>query len=270
MDDQQFTATVWEYYHSHGRDLPWRRPESDGTFEPYKILVSEVMLQQTQAARVIPKYQQFLALFPTIEDLAAAPLADVLRAWSGLGYNRRAKFLWQSADTVVTNHRGSLPNSQATLATLPGIGLNTAGAILAYAYNKPVAFIETNIRTVYIHHFFADQADITDTQILAHVARTLPTNSQDTRTWYWALMDYGAFLKATVGNRSQSSRNYSKQSAFAGSRRQIRGQVLRQLVGGPQTLAQLHKAIADARLESVLSELCSEQLIHHHKGVYTL
>lgn len=149
--------TVWKYYHQHGRhDLPWRLPEPDGSFDPYKILVSEIMLQQTQVPRVLPKFTEFLTKFPTGQELAEASLGEVLAAWSGLGYNRRAKFLWQAAQKVVRDFGGELPHTFEALESLPGIGKNTAGAVAAYAYNQPAIFLETNIRTIFIHHFFRD------------------------------------------------------------------------------------------------------------------
>ena len=164
---KDFQQTVWEYYDQSGRhSLSWRLPEPDGRFNPYKIMVSEVMLQQTQVSRVIVKYQQFLELFPTVTDLARAELGQVLTAWQGLGYNRRAKFLWQAAQMVEAEFAGVFPQDQKELTRLPGIGINTAGAIMAYAYDQPVSFIETNIRTVFIHHFFHDQQAVPDQLIM--------------------------------------------------------------------------------------------------------
>jgi A/G-specific adenine glycosylase len=266
--EEQFKETVWAYYQMHGRhELLWRQPESDGLFDPYKILVSEVMLQQTQVSRVIPKFESFMQQFPSWKVLAESPLAAVLQAWSGLGYNRRAKFLWQAAHVVMEQHNGALPGTSAELVTLPGIGPNTAGAILAYAHNKPVVFIETNIRTVFIHHFFGDQQGIADRDILELVARTLP---DDARQWYWALMDYGSHLKQTIGNVNIQSKHYTKQSTFEGSRRKIRGQVLRLLTNARLTKQQLHQEIIDERLETVLADLLSEGLIAQTTGQYHL
>ena len=262
-----FQAAVWGCYRQHGRDLPWRRPEPDGSFDPYKILLSEIMLQQTQVSRVIPKFQAFLARFPSFAALASAPLSEVLVAWSGLGYNRRAKFLWQAAQQIMQSHGGRLPTTSAELTRLPGIGANTAGAVLAYAFNKPVVFIETNIRTVFIHHFFADKQGISDREILDLVARTLP---DDARTWYWALMDYGSHLKQTVGNLNKLSKHYVKQSAFQGSRRQIRGQVLRLLGEKPRSPGSLQQAISDERLPDVLKALLDEGLIEKTASTYRL
>ena len=148
--EREFVARVWEYYKAHGRhDLPWRK-----TTDPYKILVSELMLQQTQVDRVLLKYKAFLKLFPTARRLAAAPLGDVLRAWQGLGYNRRAKFLHQAAQYVTNELKGRWPKDEAGLLALPGVGPYTARAVLAFAYNEPVVLIETNVRQVFLHHLF--------------------------------------------------------------------------------------------------------------------
>jgi A/G-specific adenine glycosylase len=265
---EAFQQTVLDYYRNHGRhDLPWRLPEADGHFDPYKILVSEMMLQQTQVGRVIPKFAQFLAQFPDLNTLAAAPLADVLKTWSGLGYNRRAKFLWQAAMQVTGAFGGELPRTSPELVQLAGIGPNTAGAVLAYAYNTPSLFIETNIRTVFIHHFFAEQEGIDDRQILDLVARALP---DDGRTWYWALMDYGTYLKQTQGNLNKSSKHYTVQSRFTGSKRQIRGQVLRLLGRGQSTVSELAASIPDERLLAVLEDLAAEGLVEMTNNRYKL
>lgn len=266
---QAFQDTVWRYYDVHGRhELPWRRSQSDGSFDPYKIVVSELMLQQTQVSRVIPKFEAFFEQFPTFAALAAAPLSDVLIAWSGLGYNRRAKFLWQLARTVVDESAGKLPSDRSDLIRLPGIGPNTAGAIRAYAFNQPEVFIETNIRTVFFHHFFTDQTNIPDKQLFPLIEQAVPADNA--REWYWALMDYGTFLKQTVGNVSRASASYIKQSTFQGSRRQIRGQILKLLAAGSMTIVELRDLIRDERLESVLQDLRSEQFIERSDDRYRL
>lgn len=264
---RQFRTAVRKFYTASGRkDLPWRQAEPNGSFDPYKILVSELMLQQTQVPRVIPKYRAFLDQFPTPVTLAAAPLGAVLRAWQGLGYNRRAKYLWQTARQLV--ERGSFPAVSEELVKLPGIGVNTAGAILAYAFNQPAVFVETNVRTVYIHHFFNGHSDIHDTEILALVRQTL--DRENPREFYWALMDYGSHLKSTVGNLNRASKHYARQPRFRGSRRQLRGQVLRELAGGYRTRGELRTAIADERLPGVLDELSAEGLILQGDTGYSL
>jgi A/G-specific adenine glycosylase len=263
-----FQDTVLSYYRAHGRhELPWRLPEPDGSFDPYKIMVSEIMLQQTQVPRVLPKFLAFTTRFPAAQSLAEAPLGDVLKEWAGLGYNRRAKFLWEAAQQICQEHQGQLPRTLAELTALRGIGRNTAGAILAYAYNLPGVFIETNVRTVFIHHFFADQQGVDDREILDLVAGSLP---DDARTWYWALMDYGTHLKQTVGNLNKSSKHYAVQSRFEGSRRQVRGQVLRALGRRPASTDELAAVIHDERLAAVLADLAAEGLVEAAAGRYKL
>lgn len=266
---ESFVETVLEYYRLHGRhDLPWRQPEHDGSFDPYKIMVSEIMLQQTQVPRVIPKYHVFLQRFPTVYALAAAPLGDVLLAWQGLGYNRRAKYLWRAAQIIERDFLGEIPNGQSLLERLPGIGTNTAGAIRAYAFNEPAVFIETNIRTTFIHHFFDDQDSVPDAAIRDLVIETLDMYSP--RVWYWGLMDYGTYLKQMVGNVSRASKTYAKQSKFVGSRRQIRGKVLKLLALQAYDEIALLEALDDPRAHDVLIELVREGLVQKRGGSYAL
>ncbi len=272
---KRFQDEVWKYYDAHGRDgLPWRQPDDAGMFDPYKIMVSELMLQQTQVSRVIPKYLAFLEQFPDVATLAAAPLGEVLTAWQGLGYNRRAKFLWQAAQMVDAEMGGVFPAEQKALTALPGVGMNTAGAIMAYAYDKPVTFVETNVRTVFIHHFYdgAEALTVSDKEVLELVQRSLPgaaTGGQTTggaREWYWALMDYGTHIKQQYGNKSRASKTYAKQSPFEGSRRKVRGAVIRLLSQRPSTYGQLAEHEPDARLESVLSDLVREGMVVSESG----
>jgi len=262
----EFSETLWSFYAQHARDLPWREPDPDSHFDPYSIMVSELMLQQTQVSRVMLKYAEFLQRFPTVQALALAEQGDVLRVWQGLGYNRRAKFLWQAARIVA--QAGHFPDTLAELVTLPGVGTNTAGAILSYAYNRPAVFIETNVRTVYIHHFFHDRIDVTDKEIVAVLEQTL--DRENPRDFYWAIMDYGSHLKTTIGNLNRASRHYTRQSTFKGSRRQIRGRIIFVLGSGNQTLPALQAAIPDARLEGVIDDLVAEGMVRSHDGVYSL
>lgn len=244
--------------------MPWRDNPA-----PYNVVVSEIMLQQTQVPRVLPKFVTFVSRFPGFASLAHAPLHDVLAEWSGLGYNRRAKFLWEAAKAVERDYNGSLPSTVEELVTLPGIGPNTAGAIITYVYDQPVVFVETNIRTCIIHHFFADyDQKVTDNQIKSIVENTLP--SENFRQWYWALMDYGAYLKSTSGAQLQRVHNYRKQSKFKGSRRQVRGEVLRILLKGDSTFNELDRMTRDERLAEVLHALQQEGLIIETKGQWHL
>lgn len=268
---RNFRQKVWQHYHAHARNhLPWRQLQAaGGGLDPYGVLVSEFMLQQTQVSRVAPKYVQFMRRFPNLQALACAPLAAVLQQWSGLGYNRRAQYLWHTAQQVVAEYNGQLPGTVDALRRLPGIGPNTAGAIVAYAFNQPAPFIETNIRTVYIHHFFSKAATVPDRAILSLVQRDLAA-TPNPRQWYWALMDYGTYLKQTHGNLSQKSSQYRPQPAFNGSRRQIRGQVLRLLATGPCSKQTLQKQIPDARLGEVLATLSQEGLIQKSAKTFRL
>ncbi len=277
MQLKDFQMQVWEYYLSHGRhDMPWRQPEANGDFDPYKIMVSEIMLQQTQVQRVIPKFLAFTEQFPTVAALAEAPLAQVLDAWSGLGYNRRAKFLWQAASVIAHEHQGRFPRATEALVGLPGIGINTAGAIMAYAFDEPVTFVETNVRTVFIHHFFAHAEQVTDAEIrqygdaLIDLLRQDPSDELTPRIWYWALMDYGTYLKQVAGNASRRSVSYAKQSRFEGSRRQIRGAVLRTLRDAPMRQNDLAECIEDDRLQSVIEDLVKEKMISLNGEHYQL
>ena len=223
---QRFRRRVRALYNSSGRHvLPWRRVRS-----PYRILVSEIMLQQTQVARVIPKYRAFLREFPTVHSLARAPLARVLALWSGLGYNRRAKSLHDAAKAIVEKHGGKVPRSYRELIALPGVGEYTAKAVRIFAWNEPEVLVETNIRTAFLHHFYQGRSLVKDGDILAVAADA--AMEQSPREWHWALMDYGAYLKASGVRLNARSAHYTKQSKFEGSLRQIRGAILRALHGG--------------------------------------
>jgi A/G-specific adenine glycosylase len=219
---RSFRRAVYGYYREHGRDLPWRR-----TTEPYHILVSEFMLQQTQVDRVKSKYGQFLETFPDFRTLAEAPLREVLAAWQGMGYNRRAVALRETAGIVTSRYGGKLPSDPDVLATFPGIGKATASAIGAFAFNLPTVFLETNIRRVFIHFFFKEGDEIRDADIRPLVQQTLDVKAP--RTWYYALMDYGVMLRKEGTNPNRRSAHYRKQSRFEGSNRQVRGMILRAL-----------------------------------------
>ncbi len=223
MTIKQFQKMIMDYYRAHGRDLPWRR-----TQDPYRIVVSEVMLQQTQVSRVLKKYPEFLRAFPNFRALARAPLSRVLRTWQGMGYNRRAIALKKIADMVVATHNGKLPTTIDELVKFPGIGPHTAGSIAAFAFNKPTVFIETNIRRTFLHHFFPRKRRVDDKELLPIIEKSL--QRRNPRAWYFALMDYGSMLGKRVNNPNRRSRHYGVQSKFEGSNRQLRGVVLKILV----------------------------------------
>lgn len=218
-----FKKHVLDFYRQHGRhEMLWRH-----TNDPYQILVSEIMLQQTQVERVAVKFPEFIAAFPDFGSLARAPQNAVIAAWQGMGYNRRAIALKRCAEKVTGEYGSSLPRDPAVLATFPGIGPATASSICAFAFNLPVVFIETNIRRVFIHSFFPDQLSVDDSDILPLVTQALDT--EHPREWYWALMDYGTALKKTVPNPNRRSTAYAKQAPFEGSDRKIRGLILKLL-----------------------------------------
>ncbi len=280
MNLSRFKKTIWDYYKKNGRKtLPWRK-----TKNPYKILISEVMLQQTQVPRVIEKYNSFLEKFPTIEDLAGATLKDVLLEWQGLGYNRRAKYLKLCAEKVVSEYGGKFPKTLKELVALPGIGPATAGDILAFAYNIPVPVIETNIRSVFIHFFFKDVEDVHDKDILVLVEKTLPkplppngkgrANSSITsssREWYWALFDYGAYLKQTRNPNTQS-KHYVKQSPFKGSNREKRSQILKLILTGAKSEKEISKTLGYEAtvVQKNLEQMVKENLIKKVRNQFSI
>ncbi|HUD02914.1 MAG TPA: A/G-specific adenine glycosylase [Candidatus Paceibacterota bacterium] len=233
--------------------LPWRK-----TRDPYKILVSEVMLQQTQVERVIPFYNKFIKKFPTPKAFAKATLSDVLKEWQGLGYNRRAKFLHEAAKIIT--------EEGFTGQKLPGVGPYTQGAVLAFAFNRSEVFIETNIRTVFFHYFFNRRApsatdaegallQIADSEILPLVEEALKKSKMEPRDFYAALMDYGSYLKQNGVKVNSRSKHYVKQSKFEGSARQLRGAILRELFKKPATLIQLEKNLSPRTRREIAREL---------------
>jgi A/G-specific adenine glycosylase len=265
MTIKAFQKLIWDFYKGHKRDLPWRH-----TADPYKIMVSEVMLQQTQVARGLVKYPEFIKRFPTVQSLAKASLTDVLQTWRGLGYNRRALMLHRAAKIIVKDWRGRFLRDSEKWDSLPGIGPNTAGSICVYAFNLPVVFIETNIRKIYIHHFFHDQDNIADTEIMPLIETSL--DQKRPREWHWALMDYGAFLAKSVPNPNRKSKHYTRQSKFEGSFRQLRAQILNLATAGPVSPARIVKQTGRSREEvgRALASLASEGFLVNYKKGYKL
>lgn len=184
------------------------------------------MLQQTQVDRVVPKYEAFIGCFPDAASLAAGSMVDILKLWSGLGYNRRALFLKRAAETIMRDFGGKFPRDAAMLRKLPGIGPYTASAVASFAYNQSHALIETNVRAVFLHEFFLDHDAVSDAELMPLIQKALPKDGRF-REWYWALMDYGAYLKKTFPNPSTRSKHHVKQSKFEGSLRQVRGAFLK-------------------------------------------
>ena len=266
MNSRQISAfrrDVWKYWKKEGRHtLPWRK-----TKDPYRILVSEVMLQQTQVSRVIPKYEAFLKAFPTPYALARAPLGQVLRLWNGLGYNRRAKFLRDSAKIIVEEYGGNIRDAIAS-SKLPGVGPYTRSAVRVFAFNEPDTLIETNVRAAIIHHFFKGKhigrfsGKVTDKQIAGVVEKV--AEGQDPKKWHSALMDYGAHIKKLHKNPARRSASYVRQSKFEGSLRQVRGAILKTLSLDMPTIDLVGRY--GGRFEKALAGLARDGLIKKEKG----
>lgn len=261
-----FRNEVYTYYENNKRSFPWREDLSE-----YSIFISEVMLQQTQAGpRTVKKYIEFMERFPDFQALAVASLQDILQVWQGLGYNRRALYLKKAAKSIVRDYNGCLPRTIEKLDSLPGIGSATASSIMAFAFNAPVLFIETNIRTVFIHHFFSNSGSVTDEDILELVNHTLDHSRP--REWYYALMDYGSMLKKLHKNPSRKSAHYTKQSTFEGSTRQLRGAVLRELTSRRMSLNELTVLTKStlSKLRPVLHTLAKEGLIKQDLSYWSI
>ena len=263
----EFITRVWKEGSLHHRDLPWRDLD-----DPYLVLVSEVMLQQTQVSRVLGRWQDWLDTFPTLDSLAAAPQALVLEKWQGMGYNRRALNLKRAADRCLDAFSGRIPRSREDLLSLPGVGPATAAGVRVFAFQEPEVYLETNVRTVFLHEFFPGVDQVPDRELIPLVQASCPMD--DPRAWYYALLDYGAYLKSILPNPSRRSRHYSKQSPFQGSRRQKRAFLLRYLISHPGSAAQeLTEALNEVEMaagrgpckngevEGILADLQSEGFI---------
>lgn len=261
-----FRSHVYSFFSENGRMLPWRTD-----YNPYHIFISEVMLQQTQVDRVGPKFITFVSKFPDFLSLSNSGLEDVYSVWQGLGYNRRAAALRNAAKMIIDKFNGKLPDSPEDLVQLPGIGPATANSICAFAFNKPVIFLETNIRTVLIWHFFRGQELVSDEVLFATAATVI--DHKHPRKWYSALMDYGTMLKKNYGNISQKSATYKKQTPFQGSRRQIRGVVLKTILEHRRlTLDNLSKLTEynELLLSEIITDLVNEKSIKETRYGYEL
>ncbi len=261
-----FRRAVLDQYRERGRSFPWRE-----TRDPWLILVSEVMLQQTQTERVIPYWLRWRELWPSPAALAAAPLDAVIREWSGLGYNRRGRFLKDAAAQIASRFGGRVPSAPADLETLSGIGPYTARAIACFAFGSTDVFVETNIRAAALHFFFPDREKVKDSELLPILEQALDRG--DPRRWHWALMDYGAALKRLTANPNRRSAHYARQSRFEGSLRQARGSALRSLAAdGPADLAELadRTGLSPDRLSAALSALAADSLVAERSGLYSI
>lgn len=260
---QKFQTEILTYYKANKREMEWRDISN-----PYKIFVSEMMLQQTQVERVKIKWKEFVTKFPTLRDVAAADKVEILKTWQGLGYNRRALFIKRACEEIVEKHNGKFPKDFITLQTLPGIGPSTAGALCAFVYNQPVHFIETNVRAVILHFFFKDKEGVSDKEIMEVLKRATPEGTAP-RDWYYALYDYGTYLKKTLGMKKKTqlhkqSKHYNKQSKFEGSFRQKRANILKLKlansdISDTEIISKLK--ISEEDLEDVLHSLTKDGLI---------
>ena len=264
LDKQAFCQLVWEEGRSRYRDLPWRN-----TRDPYAVLVSEVMLQQTQVARVLTRWQRFLDRFPSIDALSSAATSDVLDEWQGMGYNRRALALKKMADICASDFEGTIPCDEKALLSLPGVGAATAAGVRAFAFNLPGVYLETNVRTVFLHELFPGEEGVSDKMLIPLVAEACSV--EDPRGWYYALLDYGAYLKQTVENPSRRSKEYTRQSKFEGSRRQKRAEITRIVLANPGVSCERvrsdlnafeqtagREAVDDELFDSLVEQLVSE------------
>ncbi|MDR2479582.1 MAG: A/G-specific adenine glycosylase [Treponema sp.] len=265
MDITEFRTIILSNYEKAGRVFPWRGAA------PWGVMVSEFMLQQTQTERVIPYYERWMRLWPAPAALAEASMEEALREWSGLGYNRRCRFLKNCAAIIASEMKGKIPETPETLLPLPGVGPYIAGAVSCFAYNYPALFIETNIRSAVIHFFFPDRGDVKDSEIVPVLEAALL--HEDPRRWYYALMDYGAALKKLVPNPSRRSAHYVKQSPFKGSFRQARGKVLKTLVStGPGSMEEIgnKSGLEEEELYRVLEVLEKESMVAEEGGIYRI
>ena len=259
---QAFQKFVLGYFKKHGRDFPWRE-----TKDPYKVLVSEVMLQQTQTERVVVKYAEFLKAFPTWKALSDATPADVVKVWMGLGYYRRAFNLHKAARCVVLEHRGAPPKTSEGLRKLPGVGPYTAAAVAAFAFGEPAPMIETNIRSVYLYTFYPQVCAVSDKEIFKKIEDTL--YKRDPRSWFYALMDLGVELKKHTKGINQRSKHHVKQSKFNGSLRQVRAAVLRAIAEGESLRrADISRKLSydTEKIDAAISALESDGLIESVRG----
>ena len=262
---RKFLSCIYDFYDSNYRHLPWRNTEN-----PYHILVSEVMLQQTQVSRVIDKYLLFIKKFPTIEALATSSLYDVLAVWQGLGYNRRAQYLWQAAQIIVSQYNGNMPDDEAELQKLPGLGKASAASVCIFAFGKPALYIETNVRTVYIYSFFEGNQSVPDAMVKPLLEATIDTKNP--KKFYNALMDCGTYIKQHY-NYSRYSAHYTVQTPYKTSLRKVRGDIVRYIVNYGATRKDIlvqSLGYSPDKIQKALEALSRENLVCEENGMYTI
>ena len=260
-----FQDFIYSFYRRNKRNFPFRE-----NLTPYKVVVSEIMLQQTQTNRVSEKFLEFIEKFPDFNSLASASINELLSVWQGLGYNRRALALKEIAQKVVNDYDGKVPKDLKLLEALPQIGYNTASSILAFAYNHPTYFIETNIRRVYIYFFFPGRSKIDDKEIMDIVKFSV--DEENPREWYYALMDFGVMLKKTHPELNKKSAHYRKQSKFDGSIRQVRGKILKLLLKTPLTRKEIIDKLDydEKQIVKILKILVKEGFIQKEQDKFSI
>lgn len=280
---QEFNEILFAWNNNVYRPMDWRPKKRDTkvVLDPYRILVSEIMLQQTQVDRVRTKFAEFILRFPDVSMLARAPLRDVLRLWSGLGYNRRAKYLHQAAKAVVSEHDGKFPRDFTKLQALPGIGRSTAAAIMAFAWNEPYPMIDTNLRRILVRSFF--DGNIPSDAVLFDFAQAMIPTGRG-RAWNYAMLDLGAMV-CTARRHSDACPMFDfhgdvddfvykkPQSKFKGSKRSYRGALLKALVAeGTLSRKAAEAFFADTPYDgkAAIDELLEEGILAKHKNNITL
>ena len=260
-----FKTLILSFYAEHGRAFVWR-----DTNDPYRILVSEVMLQQTQTGRVVPKYEAFLSRWPDFSSLAEATTEELLSVWKGLGYNRRALNLRRSA-RMTQEWDWTIPNDKTLIESLPGVGKATSAAIRSFCFGEKSVYLETNIRRVLLTCFYPEEVEVKDRE-LESLLHELSLINEDMKSWYYALMDYGVLLKALFPNANKRSAHYTKQKKFENSNRQIRGLLIHLLTDtGSKALpviCDLLSHFEEERIYHALAQLESEGFVQEQEGVY--
>lgn len=256
---EKFQQKIFRFYQENKRDLPWRK-----TTDPYKILVSEFMLQQTQVSRVIEYYHKWMNTWPTVESLANESYKNVLQSWMGLGYNRRAMYLHNTAKVIVDEFDGDVLNAVKHYEKLPGIGLYTSKAVQIFADNADIATVDTNIRRIFINEFGLDEL-VSDNELFTIAKQCLPKGKS--RDWHNALMDYGALH---LTSRKTGIKPKTQQSRFQGSDRQIRGKILRLILKEEQSAYQLEKElnVDSKRLSKILTKMLEEETVSKTNKLY--
>ncbi len=260
-----FQDYIYSYYRRNKRVFPFRK-----NLTPYKVVVSEIMLQQTQTNRVSEKFVEFIKKFPDFNSLAKASVEELLSVWQGLGYNRRALALKKIAKKIINDYDGKVPNDVKSLEALPQIGYNTACSILAFAYNIPTYFVETNIRRVYIYFFFSGKSKVNDKEIMDIVE--ISVDKDNPRDWYYALMDFGVMLKKSHPELNKRSVHYRKQSKFDGSTRQVRGKVLKLLLKTSLSRKEILEKFDydEKKIVKILNSLVKEGFIQEEEDMFTI